>query len=281
MAEVKWIKISTNIFDDEAIELIEQMPEGDAILVIWFKLLAKAGKTNNGGLVYFKDNIPYTEEMLSTVFKKPINIIRLALQVFEKFGMIEITSTNEILITNWEKHQNIAGLEQIKEYNRLAKRKQREKKKLLQAESQILSLTSQGQVKDIHETDKDKDIDIELDKEEDNNNTFVITDDIQEFFELYNFTVKRLPKATKLSDARKRKIKARLKNADLDTWKKVFEKCDQSDFCAGVKTDWKANFDWLIANDNNYVKVLEGKYDNNFSLRNDLSSLQSKGMDIL
>ena len=33
MAEIKWIKITTSIFDDEAIKVIEQMPEGDAILV--------------------------------------------------------------------------------------------------------------------------------------------------------------------------------------------------------------------------------------------------------
>ena len=39
MAEIKWIKIATNIFDDEKLLLIETMPEADAIIVIWFKLL--------------------------------------------------------------------------------------------------------------------------------------------------------------------------------------------------------------------------------------------------
>ena len=44
MAEVKWIKLSTQMFEDEKIKLIEQMPEADTILIIWVKLLAQAGK---------------------------------------------------------------------------------------------------------------------------------------------------------------------------------------------------------------------------------------------
>ena len=48
--DVKWIKIVTNIFDDEKILLIESMPEADSIIVIWFKLLCMAGKQNNKGI---------------------------------------------------------------------------------------------------------------------------------------------------------------------------------------------------------------------------------------
>lgn len=310
MAEVKWIKISTNIFDDEAIELIEQMPEGDAIIVIWFKLLAKAGKTNNGGLIYFKDNIPYTEEMLSTVFKKPLNIIRMALKVFEQFGMIEITSSNEILITNWEKHQNIDGLEKIREYNRLAKRKERERKKLLLGDNSKMSLTSQGQFNDCQDTDIDKDIDIEEEKDiidiELENNSLsedksseptpektpkgIGLKEVKEFVDLYNSIAVRLPKVQKISSNREKKIKARLKNIDLNGWKQVFERCEKSDFCCGVnKNNWTASLDWLISNDNNYVKVLEGRYDNKYDMRSGrnsieddkFSELQRKGMEIL
>ena len=72
MAEVKWIKIVTNIFDDEKIQLIEKMPDGDAIIVVWFKLLCLAGKTNNHGVMILSDKIPYTDEMLSTIFRRPI-----------------------------------------------------------------------------------------------------------------------------------------------------------------------------------------------------------------
>ena len=131
MAEVKWIKICTEIFDDETIKLIESMPEGDTIIVIWFKLLIQAGKINDSGYVYFKKDLPFTDEMLSTVFRRPINVVRLALQTFVKFGMVEICNTQEIFISNWGKHQNIEGLERIKEQTKARVARHREKQKLL------------------------------------------------------------------------------------------------------------------------------------------------------
>ncbi|MBP0987378.1 MAG: phage replisome organizer N-terminal domain-containing protein, partial [Oscillospiraceae bacterium] len=71
MSDVKWIKIVTDIFDDEKILLIEAMPERDAIIVIWFKLLCLAGKQNNGGVFMLSDRIAYTDEMLSVIFRRP------------------------------------------------------------------------------------------------------------------------------------------------------------------------------------------------------------------
>lgn len=101
MAEVKWIKIVTDIFDDEKILLIENMPEADSIIVIWFKLLCMAGKQNNAGVFMLNDKIAYTDEMFATIFRRPINTVRLALKTFETYGMVEIVD-NVVTIPNWE-----------------------------------------------------------------------------------------------------------------------------------------------------------------------------------
>jgi len=130
MAKVQWIKLSTDVFDNRKIKQIEAMPEGDAILVIWFKLLVLAGKTNDNGMVYFSEDIPYTDDMLSVEFGRPIQIVRLALQTFVKFGMIEVTD-DVFMLTGWEKYQNIDGLERIREQNRERKRRQRARQKNL------------------------------------------------------------------------------------------------------------------------------------------------------
>ena len=130
MADVKWIKICTDIFDDEKILLIESLPEADAIIVIWFKLLCLAGKQNNSGVFMMNDKIAYTDEMLSTIFRRPINTVRLALSTFEKFGMIE-TIDSVITIPNWEKHQSLDQLEMAREQTRKRVAKHREKQKLL------------------------------------------------------------------------------------------------------------------------------------------------------
>ena len=118
MAEVKWIKLVTEFFDDEKIKLIESMPEADMVLIIWVKLLTLAGKKNMNGYIFLTENIPYTEEMLSTLFNRPINTIRLALETFKSFGMIDYNGEGQIKITNWEKHQNINGMDKIREDTR-------------------------------------------------------------------------------------------------------------------------------------------------------------------
>ncbi|MBO1628218.1 phage replisome organizer N-terminal domain-containing protein [Bacillus arachidis] len=159
MADVKWIKLSTNMFEDEKIRLIESLPDADTLLIIWIKLLSQAGKTNASGYIFLSENIPFTEEMLSTLFNRPIATVRLALQTFRQFGMIDITEDQYICISNWEKHQNIDGLERVKQLNAERNKKYRERKK-----QQQLALENKGEDSDTCVTSRD-DIDIEEDKE--------------------------------------------------------------------------------------------------------------------
>jgi predicted phage replisome organizer len=134
MDGVKWIQLKVSMFDDEKIRLIESMPDGDTILVIWIKLLAQAGKTNANGYIFLTEQVPYSVEMLSTLFNRPISTVRLALQTFAQFGMIEIDAQDFIAINNWEKHQNAQALEKMRNDNRERQRTYRERQKaLLQA----------------------------------------------------------------------------------------------------------------------------------------------------
>jgi predicted phage replisome organizer len=115
MADVKWIKITTDIFDDDKILLIESLPEADSVIVIWFKLLCLAGKQNNSGVFMMGDRIAYTDKMLATIFRRKESTVQLALQTFEQFGMIELID-GIITIPNWGKHQSLDQLESKKEY---------------------------------------------------------------------------------------------------------------------------------------------------------------------
>lgn len=130
MADVKWIKITTDVFDDEKILLIESLPEADSIIVIWFKLLCLAGKQNNSGVFLMGDKIAYTDKMLATIFRRKESTVQLALQTFEQFGMIELID-GVITIPNWGKHQSLDQLEHKKQYMKNYMRDYREKQKLL------------------------------------------------------------------------------------------------------------------------------------------------------
>ena len=171
MAEVKWIKLSTEIFSNRKIVQIESMPEGDALIVIWLKLLILAGETNADGMVWFTSSIPYTEQMLATAFGRPMSTIQLALKTFSAFGMIEIVD-DFIRIPNWEKYQSVDKLKELREYNRLAQQKSRERKRLAASSGNTENNDSkqcQTNVNDKSMTSQrcqgtDIDIDKELDK---------------------------------------------------------------------------------------------------------------------
>lgn len=110
MTEMQWIKLRIDMFDDEKIKIIQSMPEGDALLVVWIRLIALAGKCNAKGLVLVDDEFPYTDEMLSVIFNKPLATIRLALKTFEQFRMVESTSGG-IRVKNLEKYLRLEVLE--------------------------------------------------------------------------------------------------------------------------------------------------------------------------
>ena len=178
MAEIKWIKITTDIFDDEKILLIESMPDADAIIVIWFKLLVLAGKTNNCGLLTINDTIPYSDEMLATIFRRPLNTVRLALEVFEQFGMIDIIN-DTIAIPKWEIHQNIEGMDRIREQNRERKRKQRERERQLLFEDGM----SRDKSREVTQQNKNKDKDKDKDKEKKGRFTPPTLSEVQAYIE--------------------------------------------------------------------------------------------------
>lgn len=146
MADVKWIKITTNIFDDEKILLIEGLPSSDEIIVIWFKLLILAGKQNNNGVFLMNERIPYTDEMLATIFRRDINIVRLALKTFEQFGMLELVD-NVITIPNWNKHQQLDSYEKKKQQDRERQKARRMEQKVLALKSQDVNKNSEGEKK--------------------------------------------------------------------------------------------------------------------------------------
>ena len=164
-SDIKWIKVCTDIFDDEKILLIESMPESDSIIVIWFKLLCLAGKQNNGGVFTINDKIAYTDEMLASIFRRPLNTIRLALKTFEAYGMIEIVQ-GTITIPMWEKHQSTDKMERIREQNRERAAAFRARQKQLTQACDDTSTQSNVTVTLRNATELDKEL--ELDKDIDN-----------------------------------------------------------------------------------------------------------------
>lgn len=270
MGEVKWIKITVSMFEDDKIEFIESLPEADAILVVWIKLLTMAGKCNAGGFIFLTEKIPYTVDMLAHKFRRPIATVKLALEVLKRLDMIEFDD-HRLRIVNWEKHQNIEGLERIREQNRLRKQRQRERERLEAQQLALAQLTLEEEAVTGEVTGRSRDghaLDIDLDKEKEEerdlkdhlSKTDVL--DYQSLVDMYHDLCPSLPRIKKLNTNRKTLLRARFKDHGLDGLRTLFEKAEASDFLSGRSGRWKgASFDWLLK-DSNCLKVLEGNYDN-------------------
>ena len=275
MADVKWIKITTDIFDDEKILLIESLPDAYAIIVVWFKLLCFAGKQNNSGVFMMNDKIAYTDKMIATIFRMKETTVTMALKTFEEFGMIEIVD-GVITIPNWGKHQNLDQLEERKEYMKNYMKVYREKQKQISCKtnSKVNSKVNVSTLEEDKEKDKEKDKEGERDKEK---------IDYQKIVNMYNDTCVSFPKLTKLSETRKKSIRARLNTYTYEDFQTLFSKAESSDFLKGKNSrDWQATFDWLIK-DNNMAKTLDGNYDNKTTQKQQVeeSEVNKEFMDLI
>lgn len=239
MADVKWIKLTTDMFDNRKIKHLRRLPEGNSIVLIWVMLLTMAGRCNAGGMIFLTENIPYTSKMLADELNFEETTVQLALNALENFNMI-VSDNGYFTIAGWEEYQNIEGMEKIREQTRKRVAKHREKQRLLQGS---VTVTQGNATEEDKEKEKDKEKNI-----------------CKQIVDLFHSICISFPKIRSISDARRKAINARLKTYSLEDFKTVFENAENSSFLKGSNDrNWSANFDWLIA-DKNMAKVLEGNY---------------------
>ena len=156
MAEVKWVKITTDMFDNRKIKHLRRLPEGNNIVLIWVMLLTMAGRCNAGGMIFLTENIPYTPKMLADELDFEEGTVTLALKALEQLDMI-VTDDGFFSIVGWDEYQNADRLSELREYNRIAKQKSRAKKKLLESvnDKSMTSQCCQG-TEEEKERDKEK-----------------------------------------------------------------------------------------------------------------------------
>ena len=261
MGAVKWIKIVTDIFDDEKMLLIESLPSADSIIVIWFKLLCLAGKNNNSGVFMLNDRIAYTDEMLATIFRRDVNTVRLALKTFEMYGMIE-TINSTITIPNWSKHQTLDQLEERKEYMKDYMKKYREKQKMLSVGKDNSKVNSKVNSKaNVNSLEEEKEEDIDIEEDIDNISKDILSSNkLLPVIEAWNKLSLSKLVAIKANTNRYKMLKARINEFGIEKVIEAIESINNSDFLKGQNDRaWIITFDWFIK-PNNFTKVLEGNY---------------------
>lgn len=129
-SDVKWIKITTDMFDNRKIKHLRRLPDGNNIVLIWVMLLTMAGRCNSGGMIFLTENIPYTAKMLADELDFEENTVQLALRALEQLNMV-VMDEGFFRVSGWEEYQNIEGMEKIKEQTRKRVAAYRERQKSL------------------------------------------------------------------------------------------------------------------------------------------------------
>ena len=170
VADVKWIKITTDMFDNRKIKHLRRLPDGNSIVLIWVMLLTLAGRCNSGGMIFLTENIPYTSKMLADELDFEESTVQLALNALEQLGMIQTSGDGFLAVTGWEEHQNIEGMEKIRESKRLAQARWRAKQAAIAEKSTVDSTVDSTE---IESNNADKEIDKEKEEEDKKENKSV------------------------------------------------------------------------------------------------------------
>ena len=247
-----YMRLKESFFDDDAIKILEAMPDGYLYSNILLKLYLKSLKFN--GRLMYNERIPYNASVLATLTNHSVGVIEKALDIFEQLGLIEVLDNGAIYMLDI---QNYIGKSTTE-----ADRK-RDYRNRIDEEKKIISGQMSGQNSDKSTPEIDieieKDIDIDIEKERETEKRKRV--DYQRIVDMYNDTCVSFPKVHSISDARKKAIKARLNTYSVYDFKILFKKAESSDFLKGKNArNWSANFDWLIK-DANMAKVLDGNYD--------------------
>lgn len=156
MADVKWIKLTTDMFDNRKIKHLRRLPDGNNIVLLWIMLLTIAGRCNAGGMIFLTENIPYDTKMLADELDFEENTVKLGIEALERLDMI-VTDNGYFTISGWEEYQNTDKLAEMQEKHRLRQAKYREKQKLLQGDVTVTSRVTLGDaVEEEKETEKEK-----------------------------------------------------------------------------------------------------------------------------
>lgn len=284
MSDIKWVKVSTGIFDDEKIMYIEAMPNGNSLILIWFKLLCLAGKLNNGGELKLNGNIPYTAKMLSAIFRTKEQLVDKALEVFEAFGMIS-RDDGIIVITNWAKHQSVEKMDKIREQGRNRQQRYRDSHAEDNANSNANSNAesnaennadvTQCNADRIRIENKNKELEYSLTF---SNEKVCTTETVERIISAWNeLAVFGIPSVSAVRSGTKRHdmLRKRLAEYGADKIVEAIGNIKSSDFLKGGK-GFTVTFDWFIK-PNNFVKVLEGNYNDRKEQSNDGATEQLTG----
>lgn len=230
---------------------------------IWIDLLALAGKDN--GYIRANEEMPYHIKQLAGLLIVDEKLLENSIEKFIKLGKLEKLPNGTLYIKSWDNYKLSESYKRWIKYRN--KKKNFEMNDELQTENvceqtkKVCPQTkSDTQIKSNHNQIKSYN---NIKNSSSESSDMSLKEWAEKLVLLFNSETRNLSKVYSLSKGRLDKIRVRRsEHPDIDWWKKVFFEADKVLIPGNNKhpKDWKPDFDWLIANDTNALKILEGKY---------------------
>jgi predicted phage replisome organizer len=243
--KINWLKLDVNILNNEKIALIRKYPEGDSLIVLWIGLLCLAMKSDIPGHILICRGSPYSPDDISSLLGIQIKTVKMGLEVFQRFGMIEVNEYNSIEVLRFAEYQSLEEIAQKREATRARVAKHREIRRL-EASVTRYSVTDNA-------TEKRRE-----DKSREEKSIYLSRSDLRDYWNSHILGL--IKKLRDLSESRYRKYKQRVNEGMvLD---EIFEEVAKSSFLRGAHNGrpWQMTYDWLMSNDTNWRKIMEGNY---------------------
>lgn len=253
-----WLKLHRDFFKRHDIRIIEDMPNGTDYVLFYLKLMTEA--IDHEGALRFSDAIPYSESMLSSVTNTNIDVVRSALRLLTELGMVELLEDGTLFIGE------VAKLLDSETYQTMRKREAAEQAAL--PAGGVYSTPDAADSTREKETETDKDTETDTESEEQSENctapegAVCRTKDVLRIVEAWNSL--GLQQVVRITGRSRRgcMLRARVKEHGVEGVLEAIEKIRHSAFLTGQNgKGWIITFEWFVK-PNNFVKVLEGNYDN-------------------
>lgn len=249
-----WLKLKRDFFTQPKIKKLRRIAGGDTYTIIYLKMMLLSLE-NDGVLGFEGIEGTFPEEIALTIDEDPDNV-NVAINYLFTQNLIEEISPNNFLMVQ---AVDMTGNETD---SAIRMRRLRENRKEVVGKLEKTSrcdndVTASNTLVISCDTDKKKKKEKDIEKDSESR----AQKDYQQIADMYNDTCVSFPHLTKLSDRRRKAIRARLKAGyTLDDFQRLFELAESSEFLKGSNgRNWSATFDWLIQ-DGNMAKVLDGNY---------------------
>ena len=176
-----YMRLKEGFFEEDAIKIIESMPDGYLYSNILLKLYLKSLKYN--GKLMFNERIPYNPDVLAAITHHQVGTIEKALKLFKEMDLIEILDNGAIYMLDI---QNLIGKSSTE-----AERKKQYRARIEAEKAQILGIGQMSGQKPLEidieiEKEKEKEKEIEQDIEIDNSQSESLNDTFKEIISYLN-----------------------------------------------------------------------------------------------